>query len=175
VIHSGLILPALISLRALLIRLSSLPARMSDDGNSFVLPGLVRKRAELAGDIERTQADIQRMIRELEALDSTIKLFDADYQVEAIRPKTFRPPKDWANRGQMSRIVLNVLRQAAEPLTTRDIAFQLMKKRAMDTDDLHMLRLMTKRCGVALRGQRDKGVVRSEQGPGQYMMWGIKL
>ena len=103
---------------------------MTDDGNSFVLPGLVRKRAELAGDIERTQADIQRMIRELEALDQTIKLFDADYQIEAIRPKTFRPPKDWANRGEMSRIVLNVLRQAAEPLTTRDVAFQFMKERA---------------------------------------------
>lgn len=134
---------------------------------------LVRKQAELAGDIERTQADIQRMTRELEALDQTIKLFDADYQVEAIRPKTFRPPKDWANRGEMSRIVLSVLRQAAEPLTTRDIAFQLMRERAMDTDDAHLLRLMTKRCGVALRGQRDKGVVRSEQGPGQYMMWEI--
>ena len=75
--------------------------------DSFVLPGLVRKRSELAGDIERTQTDLQRMIRELEALDATIKLFDADYQVEAIKPKTFRPPEDWAKRGEMTRIVLN--------------------------------------------------------------------
>ena len=27
-----------------------------------------------------------------------------------------RPPKDWSNRGQMTRIVLSILRQAAEPL-----------------------------------------------------------
>lgn len=79
---------------------------MTNDGNSFVLTGLVRKRAELAGDIERTQSDIQRMIGELEALDQTIRLFDANYHIEAIRPKTFRPPKDWANRGEMTRIVL---------------------------------------------------------------------
>jgi hypothetical protein len=32
---------------------------------------------------------------------------------------------------------------------------------------------MTKRVGVALRGQREGGVVRSEQGPGQYMVWEI--
>ncbi len=32
---------------------------------------------------------------------------------------------------------------------------------------------MTKRVGVALRGQRDKGLVRSEQGPGQYVLWEI--
>lgn len=68
---------------------------------------------------------------------------------------------------------LNVLRQAAEPLTTRDIAFQLMQERAMDTGNINLIRLMTKRCGVALRGQRNKGTVRSEQGPGQYMVWEI--
>ena len=35
------------------------------------------------------------------------------------------------------------------------------------------LRIMTKRVGVALTGQRDKGAVRSDQGPGQYMLWEI--
>lgn len=143
------------------------------NGNSFVLPGLVRKRAELAGDIERTQADIQRMIGELEALDATIKLFDADYKVEAIRPKTFRPPPDWAHRGEMTRIVLNVLRMAAEPLTTNEIALELMKERALDVGNVDLRRLMIKRCGVALRGQRNRGFVRSSQGPGQYMVWEI--
>jgi hypothetical protein len=43
-------------------------------------------------------------------------------QVDAIKPKAFRPPKDWANRTEMSRISLSVLQQAAEPLATRDIA-----------------------------------------------------
>lgn len=139
----------------------------------LVLSGLVRKRAQLAGDIENAQADLHRMIRELEHLDATILLFDADYEIEAIKPKTFRPPADWSKRGEMTRVVLNILRQAAEPLTTRDIAFQLMQERALDTGDVKFLRLMTKRCGVALRLQRDKGVVRSEQGPGQYMVWAL--
>lgn len=119
--------------------------------DTFVLSGLVRKRAELAGDIETAQANLQKMIRDLENLDSTIRLFDADYQIEAIRPTAFRPPKNWAKRGEMTRIILGVLRQAAEPLTTRDIAFQLMQERALDTGDVRFLRLMTKRCGVALR------------------------
>jgi hypothetical protein len=138
-----------------------------------VLTALVKKRAELAGDIERTQTDLQRMIRDLENLDATILLFDADYQIESIKPKTFRPPSDWSKRGQMTRIILSVLRQAAEPLTTRDIAFQLMQERALDTGDVALLRLMTKRCGVALRLQRDKGLVCAEQGPGQYMVWQV--
>jgi len=48
-----------------------------------------------------------------------------------------------------------------------------MAERALDTGDVKLLRLMTKRCGVALRLQRDKGVVRSAQGPGQYHTWEI--
>lgn len=138
-----------------------------------VITALVKRRASLAGEIEATHERLRQMVLDLENLDATLRLFDPDYQVEAIRPKAFRPPKDWSNRGEMSRIILSILRQAAEPLTTRDIALQLLLERALDKDDQKLLRLMTKRVGVALRGQRDNGVVRSNQGPGQYMLWEI--
>jgi hypothetical protein len=141
--------------------------------NAFVLSGLVKRRAELAGDIENTHNALRKMVLDLENIDATILQFDPDFKVETIQPKAFRPPKDWSNRGQMSRIILSVLRQAAAPLTTRDIALQLLIERALDQSDLRLLRLMTKRVGVALRGQRENGVVKCEQGPGQYMLWEI--
>ena len=62
-----------------------------------VITGLVRKRAELAGDIENTHEHLRKMIHELEHLDATLLLFDPSFEVEAIKPKAFRPPKDWAN------------------------------------------------------------------------------
>jgi hypothetical protein len=114
------------------------------------------------------------MVLDLESLDATVVQFDSDFKVETIRPKAFRPPKDWSNRGQMSRIIPSVLRQAAEPLTTRDIALQLLIERALDKSDQRLFRLMTKRVGVALRGQRGNGVVRCDQRPGQYMLWEIE-
>ena len=141
--------------------------------NEFVLNGLVKRRAQLAGDIENTHEALRKMVLDLESLDATIVQFDPDFQVETIKPKAFRPPKDWSNRGQMSRIILSVLRQASEPLTTRDIAVQLLIERALDKSDLRLLRLMTKRVGVALRGQRGNGLVHCDQGPGQYMLWKI--
>jgi hypothetical protein len=140
---------------------------------SIVIGALVKRRAELAGDIERTHEALRKMVMDLENLDATIVQFDPDFQVETIKPKAFRPPKDWSNRGQMSRIVLSILRQASEPLTSRDIALELLVERALDKSDQRLLRLMSKRVGVALRGQRDNGMVRCEQGPGQYMLWEI--
>ena len=97
-----------------------------------VVTALVRKRAELTGDIERTHERLRQMVLDLENLDATLRLFDPTHQIEAIRPKAFRPPKDWANRGEMTRIVLRILPQAAEPLTTRDIALELLVTRALD-------------------------------------------
>ena len=113
------------------------------------------------------------MVLDLENLDGTMLQFESAFQVERIKPKAFRPPKDWSNRGQMTRIVLSILRQATEPLTSRDIALELLVERALDKNDQRLLRLMTKRVGVALRGQRESGAVRSEQGPRQYMVWEI--
>ena len=139
----------------------------------YVVAGLAKRRAELTGEIERAHERLRQMVADLESLDATILQFAPDMQIESIRPKAFRPPEDWSNRGEMTRIVLGILRQAAEPLTTRDIALELLVERALDKNDQRLLRLMTKRVGVALRLQREKGAVRSDQGPGQYQLWEI--
>ena len=139
----------------------------------YVLNGLVKRRAEVTGEIEATHERLKKLLADLESLDATILQFDPSHRVEAIRPRAMRPPKDWSHRGEMSRVVLSILRQAAEPLTTRDIALELLVARAMDKRDQKLLKLMTKRVAVALRIQRDNGVVRSEQGPGQFVLWEV--
>lgn len=137
-----------------------------------VITALVRKRAELAGEIEATHKRLSEMIASLEKLDDTIQIFDPDYKVEGIRPKAFRPPSDWSKRGEMSKAILNVLRTASEPLTTREITDLVLKERAIEADD-KLMRLMSKRIGVALRDKRDAGLVESDAGPGQYNTWAL--
>jgi hypothetical protein len=139
----------------------------------YVIAGLIRKRAELAGKIEQTYADLRQMVADLETTDAALAIFDPNFKAETIKPRAFRPPKDWANRGEMARMVLSILRQADEPLTSRDIALEMLVTRALDPQDEKLLRLMVKRVGVALRHQRDAGRVISDQGPGQYMVWEI--
>lgn len=140
----------------------------------YVLTGLVKRRATLSGEIDQTYERLRKMVADLEALDATISQFDPNFIVESIKPKAFRPPKDWAHRGEMSRMVLSILRMATEPMTSRDIALEMLISRALDKRDQKLLRLMTKRVGVALRTQRENGVVAASQGPGQFKVWEIK-
>lgn len=73
----------------------------------------------------------------------------------------------------MSRLVLSILRQSHEAMTSRDIAVEMLVTRALDRNDQRLLRLMVKRVGVALRHQRDNRVVQSQQGPGMTMLWEV--
>lgn len=134
----------------------------------------MKRRAKLTGDIENTHEALKKMVNDLEHLDETIRQFDPNFHVESIKPRAFRPPKDWANRGEMTRICLSILRMASEPMTSRDIALELLVARAMDNNDQRLLRLMSKRIGVALRRQREEGLVVSSQSAGQYQLWEIK-
>lgn len=141
----------------------------------YMFEGLVKARAKLAGEIEATHERLREMVKNLETLDATIMQFaPKDFIIESIKPKGFRPPGDWAKRGEMSRVVLSILRMAAEPMTTKDIAIEMLVTRALDKSDQRLLRLMTKRVGVALRGMRDQGLTKAKQGTGQFMVWEIK-
>lgn len=140
----------------------------------YLVNGLVKRRAEIAGQIETLHEQLKKLLANLETIDNALGVIDPTIACEQIKPKALRPPSDWANYGQMTRIVLNILRSSSEPLTTKDIALQMMVERALSKEDQRLLNRMTKRVGVALRRQRDNEIVRSWQGPGMFMLWEIK-
>lgn len=77
----------------------------------YVLSGLVKRRAELAGEADALKARLARIATDLGHLDATIRLFDPDHDVAGIRPRRPRGP-DVAGRGEMTRAILAVLREA---------------------------------------------------------------
>lgn len=138
-----------------------------------MVTGLVKKRAELAGELANIHERVAQLVRDIEHLDATLQIVAPGIVPEAIAPRLFQPPEDWSKRGQMSRLVLGILRNAREPLASRDIASQLILERGMAMD-MKLLRLMTKRVGGALRDKREKGLVRSVEGPGLFQLWEIE-
>jgi hypothetical protein len=58
------------------------------------------------------------MVLDLENPDATIFQIEPDFRVETIKPKSIPPAEGLGQPGQMTRILLSILRQAAEPLTS---------------------------------------------------------
>ena len=93
--------------------------------NEHVLSGLIRKRAEVAGELEAAQQRVRQLIIDIDNVDTTIRLFAPDIDLEEIRPKPL-PPRHAAFKGEISRAIMDALRGTGEALTTKDITLRVM-------------------------------------------------
>lgn len=124
--------------------------------NEFVLPGLVRRRAELAGELEASRARTQQLHADLAALDAVIRQFDPAYPVDAIQAKRPRAVAVDAFAG-MGRVVLDVLRLAGGPLTIAAVAERVVALRALDAGSGAVRSAIEASVGRALRHKRPSG------------------
>jgi len=76
-----------------------------------VLSALTKRRAELAGEAAVLRTRLATIATDMGHLDAVIRQFDPDYDLASIRPNRPRGP-NVAGRGEMSRFVLGVLRDA---------------------------------------------------------------
>ncbi len=139
---------------------------------SHVLSGLLTKRAELAGQIEHAQQALRQLLIDLDSLDATIRMFDPEIDLDEVKPKPL-PARSPAFRGEISRIVLSTLRKVGKPLPTHEITLTVMAARSLNVADKPLLKVLTKRVGACLRLHREKGLVRSLDGPRRTVLWEV--
>lgn len=131
-----------------------------------MVEGLAKKRAEM-----RLHMQLGKLAADLEHVDATLCIVAPETAVEAIKPKVFRPPADWSKRGEMTRVVLSILRTARQPMTTREIAERMVVERGLQATTA-ALKAMTRRVACTLRCQRELGLARSTEGEaGFWQLW----
>ena len=138
----------------------------------YVLSGLTKRRAELAGEAETLRARLAQIATDTGHLDAVIRQFDPDYDLGSIRPKRPRV-QDAAGRGDMSRFIMKVLREATEPVATHDVVRRLMVERGQDAGDRRLVKNTMKRVGMAFSRQKANGTVRAIQGAGPVTLWEV--
>ena len=109
-----------------------------------VIAALKDKRAELAGIIADLEKGINRHRADLVHLDATLRMFAPDTEAAGITPKAVRRRNAWFGRGECARLVYGILRTAARPLTSREIAEALMAARGLDPADHRIRELIQK-------------------------------
>jgi hypothetical protein len=129
--------------------------------------GLLEKHRQIAGDIEAKRRELDRLVADLEAVEHTIRLFDPEAQLPRAKPL---PSPHAAFKGEMRRDVMAALRAASEPLTSLDIARQVIVARKLP-DDAKTVIMMRKRAGAALWKLKAKGWVGEAEAAGEYKRW----
>lgn len=100
-----------------------------------VIGALWNKRAELAGTLRQLEQQLVQQRANLAHLDATMRLFDPDIQTKNIRPRRSRARNVWFRPGECLRLIYDELREAIQPVTTRELAERLMRVKAIPVAD----------------------------------------
>jgi hypothetical protein len=104
-------------------------------GELHVIGALRNKRAELAGTLRQLEQQLERQRVNLAHLDATMRLFNPDIRPNDIRPKQQRARNAWFRPGECLRLIYDELRQATQPMTTRELAERIMRVKAIPAAD----------------------------------------
>ena len=142
------------------------------DTSNPVLSGLIRKRQEIAAELDAAQSRVRQLVLDIDAVDATIRLFqpDIDLDVVKVRPT---PRRHEAHRGDTSRLIASLLRETEGPLSHREIAQRVMQARGLNLADRALCQTMRDRVGASLRGMRKRGRLVSGEESGPGTRWGL--
>lgn len=135
--------------------------------------GLVEKRGQIAGEIELAQIKLRRLIADMDAVDTVLRMFAPELATETIKTRKPRGPAHQAMRGEVKRIVLDALREATGPVTTAHVAERVMAGRGLPASDPELRDLFGRRVGACLRKLELKGVTQQVDLPGRFNGWQI--
>ena len=111
---------------------------------SHVIGALRNKRAELAGTLRQLEQQLAGHRANLAHLDATMRLFDPNVRTKDIRPRQVRARNVWFRQGECLRLIYDELREATQPVTTRELAERIMRVKAIAAADDHQRELVQK-------------------------------
>jgi hypothetical protein len=101
-----------------------------------VISGLISKRRELAGIIDKMQRLLDQHRADLTHIDGALRVLATDLDPETIRPKRIYRRNRYFARNELSRLCLSVLRTAeGELLSTDEIAGRVIAGKGFDVED----------------------------------------
>ena len=142
------------------------------DTSNPVLHGLLRKRQEIADKLEVAQCQVRQLVLDIDAVDSTIRLFHPDVEIGVVRIKPVAC-QHAALRHESSQIIFGVLREAPGPMTTHEIVRAVMGARGMNTADHAMVQTTVLRVASTLRKLRNRGKLVADKQDGKNQRWGL--
>ncbi len=137
-------------------------------GHTYVISGLVSKRAEVAGVIEHHKKEIERLTDSLYQIDAAIRIFEPDYRIRSTKTKEYRRYSRIFKKGECYRLALDALRRADDVASTVLITEMIMHKKALTPEHS---KTVADSVNNALRFAERKNIVRRVGMDGVAILW----
>ena len=108
---------------------------------------------------------VRQLVIDMDEVDAVLRQFDPDIDREMIRRKPV-PPRHTAFSGQISDIMLRMLRETGLPLTAKDIALRVVIKCGLNAANSRLMWCVYSSTAASLRHLCATKLVRSSPGRG---------
>ena len=141
------------------------------DPSHPVLSGLLRKRQEIAAEIEDHQTRLHALVIDIDALDATIRIFSPKLDVTTIRVRA-TPRRHGVQPGDTSKLVMSLLRENGQ-MSHRQLTLKVMEHRGLNVADKALRVVMRNRVGASLRGLKKRGTLETAEGAKGLVLWAL--
>lgn len=138
---------------------------------SHVMAALFRKYCHLMGELKRHPDRADEIRQNMVHLEAVIRLFRPDADLSRLRPIRARKDTRWHKVGFGIRNVLDILKQADRPLSTREIVLEVMRRASLPTDDKEAVHSVCASIHMSILRRKGRGIVRIE---GKPIRWGLE-
>lgn len=141
------------------------------DGYDQTLSGLLRKRAELAGEAETRRKALDETLAALDAVDTVIRVFNPNIGPDEL-PASRSAPLHAAVTSDIRRFLIDMMRNSIGPVRTLQATDALLESRGIDRRDRVLTTLFRKRVTDAFGRMRKAGIAEGRKyGSGSEMEW----
>lgn len=106
---------------------------------SHVVSGLISKRTELASQIDAYRTQLDALHASVTHLDKTIRLFDPEIDLGAIKTKRAYTRNPLMARGGVQNALLDIFRKSNGPLTSAQLSTALLQAKGIDADSKQVI------------------------------------
>jgi hypothetical protein len=143
--------------------------RHSTDTYEHTISGLLQKRVELFHEAERIRDRLAEIKNDIGALDRTLTTLGYTGDLDAMMPRQKR--EVLFGRGELTRAILDELRGASEPMTSREIAQAIVAVSGQDARDRKLISDLTRRVGKACRSMAAEDRMRRHVDDKGNVLW----
>ena len=136
-----------------------------------VVAGLIEKRRELAGIIDKLQRQLDQHRADLTHIDGVLRVLAIDLDPQMIKPKRRYRRNRYFARNELSRLCLGVLRTASgESLSIDDIAKDVIAAKGFDPGDGILRSAIRDQTGDIIKRLHRDGTI-EKIGAGRSVRW----
>lgn len=142
------------------------------DTFEHTISGLLTKRADLFNEAIRIRDRLAEIKNDIGALDRVLGTLGYTGDLDAEMPRQKR--EVLFGRGELTRAILDELRDAPGPMGSRDIARSVVAVGGQDARDRKLITDVTRRASKALRILKQGGEVRSAVDSKGNLIWSLR-